>query len=139
MGIKEETFYEGGPHIGDLIFHLFLAIFIVFIPLTVGSIVRAIWLRYKITDRRLSVIGGWMGKDRTDLVYSEITDALTIPRGLGFWGDMVVTLKDGSRLELRSIPRYREIYDYINERVVAKTGHPLLSVTEKAEAAAQIT
>lgn len=139
MGIKEETFYEGGPHIGDLIFHLFLAIFIVFIPLTVGSIVRAIWLRYKITDRRLSVIGGWMGKDRTDLVYSEITDALTIPRGLGFWGDMVVTLKDGSRLELRSIPRYREIYDYINERVVAKTGHPLLSVTEKAEAAAQTT
>lgn len=139
MGIKEETFYEGGPHIGDLIFHLFLAVFIVFIPLTVGSIVRAIWLRYKITDRRLSVIGGWMGKDRTDLVYSEITDALTIPRGLGFWGDMVVTLKDGSRLELRSIPRYREIYDYINERVVAKTGHPLLSVTEKAEAAAQIT
>lgn len=139
MGIKEETFYEGGPHIGDLIFHLFLATFIVFIPLTVGSIVRAIWLRYKITDRRLSVIGGWMGKDRTDLVYSEITDALTIPRGLGFWGDMVVTLKDGSRLELRSIPRYREIYDYINERVVAKTGHPLLSVTEKAEAAAQIT
>ena len=139
MGIKEETFYEGGPHIGDLIFHLFLAIFIVFIPLTVGSIVRAIWLRYKITDRRLSVIGGWMGKDRTDLVYSEITDALTIPRGLGFWGDMVVTLKDGSRLELRSLPRYREIYDYINERVVAKTGHPLLCVTEKAEAAAQIT
>ena len=65
MGIKEETFYEGGPHIGDLIFHLFLAIFIVFIPLTVGSIVRAIWLRYKITDRRLSVIGGWTGKPNT--------------------------------------------------------------------------
>ena len=139
MGIKEETFYEGGPHIGDLIFHLFLSIFIVFIPLAVGSIVRAIWLRYKITDRRISVIGGWMGKDRTDLVYSEITDALTIPRGLGFWGDMVVTLKDGSRLELRSLPRYREIYDYINDRVVAKNGVPLLSVTEKAEADAQMS
>jgi Bacterial PH domain len=139
MGIKEETFYEGGPHIGDLIFHLFLSVFIVFIPLAVGSVVRAIWLRYKITDRRISVIGGWMGKDRTDLVYSEITDALTIPRGLGFWGDMVVTLKDGSRLELRSLPRYREIFDYINERVIAKNGVPLLSVTEKAEANAQMT
>ena len=139
MGIKEETFYEGGPHIGDLIFHIFLSVFIVFIPLAVGSIVRAIWLRYKITDRRISVIGGWMGKDRTDLVYSEITDALTIPRGLGFWGDMVVTLKDGSRLELRSLPRYREIYDYINERVIAKNGVPLLSVTEKAEADAQMS
>jgi hypothetical protein len=133
MGIKEETFYEGGPHIGDLIFNLFLAIFVVFIPLTIGSIVRAIWLRYKITDRRISVTGGWLGRDRTDLVYSEITDALTIPRGLGFWGDMVVTLKDGSRLEMRSLPRYREIYDYINDRVIAKTGTPLLSVTEKAE------
>jgi Bacterial PH domain len=139
MGIKEETFYEGGPHVGDLLFHLFLSVFIVFIPLAVGSIVRAIWLRYKITDRRISVIGGWMGKDRTDLVYSEITDALTIPRGLGFWGDMVIILKDGSKLELRSVPRYREVYDYINERVIAKNGVPLLSVTEKAEAAAQTT
>jgi hypothetical protein len=134
MGIREETFYEGGPHIGDLLFHIFLSIFVVFIPLAVGAVVRAIWLRYKITDRRISVVGGWMGRDRTDLIYSEIVDALTIPRGLGFWGDMVVTLKDGSRLEMRSVPRYREVYDYINERVIAKTGIPLLSVTEKATA-----
>ncbi len=139
MGIKEETFYEGGPHIGDLIFHLFLALFVVFIPLTIGAIVRAIWLRYKITDRRVSVTGGWMGRDRTDIVYSEITDALTIPRGLGFWGDMVLTLQDGSRLELRSLPRYREIYNYINERVIAKNGQPLLSAIEKAESTAQTT
>jgi Bacterial PH domain len=136
MGIKEETFYEGGPHIGDLIFHLVLMPLIVFIPLGIGAIVRAIWLRYKITDRRISVIGGWMGKDRTDLVYSEIVDAITVPRGLGYWGDMVVTLTDGSRLELRSLPRCREIYDYINERVIAKNGVPFLNITEKAEAEA---
>ena len=136
MGIKEETFYEGGPHVGDLIFHLVLIPLIVFIPLAVGAIVRAIWLRYKITDRRISVTGGWMGKDRTDLVYSEIVDAITVPRGLGFWGDMVVTLSDGSRLELRSLPRCREIYDYINERVIAKNGVPFLNITEKAEAEA---
>jgi hypothetical protein len=136
MGIKEETFYEGGPHVGDLIFHLVLMPLIVFIPLGIGAIVRAIWLRYKITDRRISVIGGWMGKDRTDLVYSEIVDAITVPRGLGYWGDMVVTLSDGSRLELRSLPRCREIYDYINERVIAKNGVPFLNITEKAEAEA---
>jgi nitrogen fixation protein len=75
-----------------------------------------------------------MGRDRTDIIYSEITNAVVIPRGLGFWGDMVLTLKDGSRLELRSVPRYREIYDYINERVIAKTGKPLLSVSEKLAA-----
>jgi hypothetical protein len=137
MGIKEETFYEGGPHVGDLIFNLVLATFVIFIPLTVGAIVRAIWLRYKITDRRVSVVGGWLGKDRTDIVYSEIVDAITVPRGLGFWGDMVLILRDGSKLELRSLPRCREIYDYINERVIAKNGEPLLSVAEKAEAAAQ--
>lgn len=137
MGIREESFYKGGPHIGDLIFHVVLATFIVFIPLTVGAIVRAIWLRYDITDRRVSVVGGWMGRDRTDIVYGDIVDAVTVPRGLGFWGDMVVILKDGSKLELRSLPRYREIYDYINERVIAKTGTPLISVTEKAEADAQ--
>jgi Bacterial PH domain len=136
MGIKEETFYEGGPHVGDLIFHLVLMPLIVFIPLGIGAIVRAIWLRYKITDRRISVIGGWMGKDRTDLVYSEIVDAITVPRGLGYWGDMVVTLSDGSRLELRSLPRCREIYDYINERVIAKNGVPFLNITEKAESEA---
>jgi nitrogen fixation protein len=134
MGIREEVLYEGGPHIGDLLVNLFLALFVVFIPLTVGAIVRALWLRFKITDRRISVVGGWMGRDRTDIIYSEITNAVVIPRGLGFWGDMVLTLKDGSRLELRSLPRYREVYDYINERVIAKTGRPLLSVSEKLAA-----
>jgi nitrogen fixation protein len=130
MGIKEETFYEG-PHIGDLFFNLFLAIFVVFIPLTVGAIVRAIWLRYKITDRRVSVVGGWMGNDRTDIIYSDIVDAIKIPRGLGLWGDMVLVMKNGSRLEMRSLPRYVEIFEYINERVQAKTGEPFQSL-EKA-------
>ncbi len=131
MGIKEETFYEGGPHIGDLLFNIFLALFVVFIPLTVGAIVRAIWLRYKITDRRVSVVGGWMGNDRTDIIYSDIVDAIKIPRGLGLWGDMVLVTKNGSRLELRSLPRYVEIFEYINERVKAKNGEPFLSL-EKA-------
>ncbi|MEM6424795.1 MAG: PH domain-containing protein, partial [Cyanobacteria bacterium P01_D01_bin.128] len=90
------------------------------IPLTVGAVVRALWLRYRITSRRLSITGGWMGRDRTDLIYSEITKIVTVPRGLGAWGDMVVTLKDGSRLELRAMPNFRDVYDYINERISPK-------------------
>jgi nitrogen fixation protein len=130
MGIKEETFYEGGPHIGDLLFNLFLGLFVVFIPLTVGAIVRAIWLRYKITDRRVSVVGGWLGQDRTDIIYSDIVDAIKIPRGLGLWGDMVLVMKNGSRLEMRSVPRYVEIFDYINSKVEAKTGEPFQSLAK---------
>jgi Bacterial PH domain len=130
MGIREESFYEGGPHIGDLLFNIFLGIFVVFIPLTVGAIVRAIWLRFKITDRRVSVVGGWMGRERTDIIYADIVDAIKIPRGLGMWGDMVLVMKDGSRLELRAIPKYVEIFNYINERVQSKTGESFKSLAK---------
>jgi hypothetical protein len=117
MAIKEEVFYEGGPHIGDLIINILLAFTVICIPLTVGSVVRALWLRYRITDRRISVTGGWMGRDRSDVIYSEIVKVVTVPRGLGGWGDMVLTLRDGSRLELRSVPNFRKVYEFINERL----------------------
>lgn len=117
MGIREESFYEGGPAIGDLIINLLIGLTIIGIPLTIGAIVRALWLRYRITNRRISVIGGWMGRDRTDIVYSEIVKIAKVPRGFGTWGDMVLTLKNGSRLELRAVPRFREVYDFILEKV----------------------
>jgi nitrogen fixation protein len=61
-----------------------------------------------------------MGRDRTDVIYSEIVNIVKVPRGLGIWGDMVVTLRNGSRLEMRAVPKFREVYDYINEKVTAK-------------------
>jgi hypothetical protein len=128
MGIKEDVFYEGGPHVGDLIINILLAFTVICIPLTVGAIVRALWLRYRITDRRISVTGGWQGRDRTDIVYSEVVRITKVPRGIGAWGDIVVTLRDGSRLELRALPRFREIYDYIAEKAAQKTGKPLDAV-----------
>ncbi|MGD1907207.1 MAG: PH domain-containing protein [Leptolyngbyaceae cyanobacterium] len=121
MGIREDVYYEGGPHIGDLVLNLLLALTVVCIPLTVGAIVRAIWLRYRITSRRISVTGGWMGRTRSDIIYNEIREIVTVPRGLGLWGDMVVTLNDGSRLEFRSLPKFREVADYINDKIGAKS------------------
>ncbi|NJK36186.1 MAG: PH domain-containing protein [Oscillatoriales cyanobacterium SM2_2_1] len=117
MGLKEDVYYEGGPHIGDLIFNLLLGFTVICLPLTAGAITRALWLRYRITNRRISITGGWMGRDRTDIIYSEITKIVTVPRGLGFWGDMVLTLKDGSRLEMKSVPKFRDIYAYINDKL----------------------
>jgi hypothetical protein len=129
MGIKETTFYEGGPHIGDLIINILLGFTVICLPLTVGAIVRAIWLRYKITDRRISVTGGWMGRDRTDIVYAEITKLSKMPRGIGLWGDIVITLRDRSRLEMRAVPNFREVYDYMAERASAKTGRSIEAIT----------
>ncbi|MBE9170442.1 PH domain-containing protein [Pleurocapsales cyanobacterium LEGE 06147] len=129
MGIKENVYYEGGPHIGDLIINILLAFTVICIPLTVGAIVRALWLRYRITDRRISVTGGWRGRDRTDIIYSEIVKIVKVPRGIGLWGDLVVTLRDKSRLEMRAVPKFREIYDYIAERTAAKTGKSVEAIT----------
>jgi nitrogen fixation protein len=125
MGIREEVFYDGGPHIGDLILNLLVGLTIVGIPLAVGAIVRALWLRYRITNRRISITSGWRGQDRTDVVYTEISEVIKVSRGLGFWGDMVIVLKNGSRLELRAVPKFREIDAYINEKLseaAQKTG-----------------
>lgn len=121
MGIREEVYYEGGPHIGDLILNILIGLTVIGLPLTVGAIARALWLRYRITDRRISVTGGFRGQDRTDIIYSEIVDVKKVPRGIGLWGDMVVVLRDGSRLELRAIPKFREIYDYITEKAKIKS------------------
>jgi hypothetical protein len=117
MTVQEEVYYEGGPHVGDLVLNVLLGFTVICLPLTVGAIVRAIWLRYRVTNRRISVTGGWMGRDRADIIYSEIAKVVTVPRGLGAWGDMVLTLKDGSRLELRSVPKFRDIYNYITAQL----------------------
>ncbi|MGB3767217.1 MAG: PH domain-containing protein [Phormidesmis sp.] len=117
MAIKEDVYYEGGPHIGELLFNIVLAFTLVGIPLAVGAFVRALWLRYRITDRRISITGGWMGRDRTDIIYSEIAKVVTVPRGLGAWGDMVLTLKDGSRIEMRAVPKFRELFDFVTDKL----------------------
>lgn len=117
MAIKEDVYYEGGPHVGELLFNIVLAFTIICIPLTVGAIVRALWLRYRITSRRISITGGWMGRDRTDIIYSEVAKIVTVPRGLGAWGDMVVTLKDGSRIEMRAVPDFRDVFDYVTDKI----------------------
>ncbi|MEI6429350.1 MAG: PH domain-containing protein [Pseudanabaena sp. ELA607] len=120
MAINEEVYYEGGPHIGDLIINLIMGLFVITIPLAIGAVARAFWLRYRITNRRITVTGGWLGRNRTDIVYAEIAKIVTVPRGLGSWGDMVLTLKDGSRLELRALPKFREAYDFVEQKLSLK-------------------
>jgi hypothetical protein len=115
--IQEDVHYEGGPAKGDLILNVLLGFTLIGLPFTIGAIVRAVWLRFRITSRRISVCGGWMGNDKTQVVYSQISEVRTVPRGFGAWGDMVLVLNDGARLEIRSLPRFREVEAYILERI----------------------
>ncbi len=117
---NEQIHYEGGPAKGDLIFNLLLGITLIGIPFSIGAVVRALWLRFRITNRRVSVTGGWLGRDKTQVVYSQIKEVRSVARGFGAWGDMVLVLSDGSRLELRSMPNFRETEAYILERMTER-------------------
>lgn len=41
-----------------------------------------------------------------------IKDVQVVPRFIGEWGDIVITLKDGTKVDLRSVPKFREIAKY---------------------------
>ena len=122
--IQESIFYEGGPAKGDLIFNLVLGLTLIGSPFAVGAIVRALWLRLRITSRRIEVNGGWLGRDRTQVVYSQIREVRSVPRGFGLWGDMVLVLNDGSKLEMLAVPGFRELEAYIEERRQTKSSTP---------------
>jgi len=122
--IQETVFYEGGPAKGDLIVNLVFGLTLIGLPFLVGALVRALWLRFRITSRRIEVNGGWLGRDRTQVVYSQIREVRSVPRGFGAWGDMVLVLADGSRLEMRSVPRFRELETYIEERRSVRKASP---------------
>jgi hypothetical protein len=126
--------YEGGPALGDLIGNLLFGLTIIGIPFAVAAIVRALWVRYRITSRRITVNGGWLGRDRTQVVYSQIREVRSVPRGFGSWGDMVLVLDDGSRLEMRAMPRFRELEAYIEERRLSSPKTPKTPKGPKGQA-----
>ena len=117
--LNEEVFYAGGPAKGDLITNLLFGLTLIGIPFAVGALVRALWLRFRITSRRVEVSGGWLGRDRTQVVYSQIREVRSVARGFGFWGDMVLVLNDGMKLEMRAVPRYKEAEAFIQQRMAA--------------------
>lgn len=116
----EEVFYEGGPAKVDLIINLLAGITVVGLPFTFGAVVRALWLRYKITSRRVSITGGWFGKNQSQVGFNQINEIRSIPRGFGFYGDMVLVLEDRSKLEMRSVPNFRETEKYIMDQINIK-------------------
>jgi uncharacterized membrane protein YdbT with pleckstrin-like domain len=130
MAIQEEVIYEGRIHPGDLIVNTFLLVTVIWLPIWIGSLVRWIFVKYRFTNLRLSVEGGWQGRDRTDVTYREIVEVKDVPAsivgGLFGYGTLLLVLKDGARLELKAVPKFREIAERIRERMV-NPGPPTIS------------
>ncbi|XP_022734699.1 uncharacterized protein LOC111288187 [Durio zibethinus] len=110
---KEETiFFDGGAHYDDLVANVLLGFTLLWLPLTLAAVSRAFFLRYRFTNLRVTVISGLTGQDRSDFSYKVIKDVQVVPRFIGEWADVIITLKDGTKADLRSVPRFREIAKY---------------------------
>ncbi len=117
INMNEEIYFEGGPARSDLIINLFAGITILGLPFTFASVVRALWLKYKITNKRITINGGWFGKNKTQVSLSNIDEIRSIPRGLGSYGDMVLILNDGAKVEMKSLPSFRDTQNFIEENI----------------------
>lgn len=109
---QEKIYFDGGAHYGDLVANLLLGFTLFWLPLTLAAVSRAFFLRYRFTNKRVTVISGFTGQDRSDFPYSSVKDVKVVPRFIGEWGDIVITLIDGTVVDLRSVPRFREIANY---------------------------
>ena len=69
-------------------------------------------MRYRFTNLRVTVISGLTGQERSDFSYNVIKDVQVVPRFIGEWGDIIITLNDGTKVDLRSVPKFREIAKY---------------------------
>jgi hypothetical protein len=67
---------------------------------------RFLWLRYKFTDKRILMEStSPLDAGATQILYPQIKKVVTIGRGVGAWGDMVITLSNGDNVEFRSLPK----------------------------------
>lgn len=120
----ENVFFDGGPHIGDLAVNLAFGLTGVWLPLTLTAVFRCLFLRYRFTDRRVTIVSSISDSERKDFPYSAIVDVKSIPRFIGEWGDLAITLSDKTIVELKSVPRFREVAKYCQERAAEERGAP---------------
>ena len=130
IAINEEIYYEGGPAKGDLIINLLAGLTILGLPFSFAAIVRALWLRFTITNKRITIVGGWFGRNKTQVSLNNVKDIRSVPRGFGSYGDMVLILNDGSKVEMKSLPTFREKQEFIEKNIIKKSNNANTSEVE---------
>ena len=130
ISINEEVFYEGGPAKSDLIINLLAGFTLLGLPFTFAALVRALWLRYSFTNKRITIVGGWFGRNKTQVSLNKISEIRSVPRGFGSYGDMVLILNDGSKVEMKSLPMFREKQKFIEDNITKNPQAPNLGEVE---------
>lgn len=86
----EEVFYEGPGSNAELILSLILLPTLIYAPLSIASIGRRLWISFKFTNKRLTIVNtSPLFKRTIEISYANIKEIRTGPRGFGLWGDMV--------------------------------------------------
>lgn len=128
----EEVFYEGPPAITETLIPTISILTVIGIVPAAASWARQLWVRYRITSRRIRVNSGVGGKDMAEIVYPDVIELRTVKRLLGD-GDMVLFLRDGAKFEMRNIPNFDETMVFICEQLdddVVKTYKEMGDVTK---------
>ena len=112
----EETYYEGPPAITETIIPTVSILTVIGIIPAAASWARQAWVRYKITNRRIRVTSGIGGNEMSEIVYPDIVEIRTARRLFGD-GDLVATLRDGAKFEMRNIPDFEEAMEFILKQV----------------------
>mmetsp|Transcript_17915 Transcript_17915/g.35010 ORF Transcript_17915/g.35010 Transcript_17915/m.35010 type:complete len:175 (-) Transcript_17915:682-1206(-) len=117
----ESVFFQGPPSISELVIPTLSILTVIGILPFIATLVRQFWVRYTITNRRISVDSGFKGQDRVEIVYRDIKKVSKITRFGGLTADVVIVLKDNARLELRSLPEWEKNMEFINDNIIEKS------------------
>jgi hypothetical protein len=84
MGIREDVYYEGGPHIGDLIINVLLAFTIICLPLTVAAITGRSGFGIALPTAAFQLPGAGWGEIAPTSFIPKFVKLLQCPEVLGF-------------------------------------------------------
>lgn len=113
----EVQFFEGPPSATEMIIPGISILTVVGLIPFAASVARQVWTRYKFSNRRIEVASGFLGKDLVQVTYKEIIDIKWLRRYGGSAGDVVLTLRDGAKLEMRSVPEFDRNLAFIMQQL----------------------
>eukprot|EP00931_Biecheleriopsis_adriatica_P019646 TRINITY_DN1333_c0_g2_i1.p1 TRINITY_DN1333_c0_g2~~TRINITY_DN1333_c0_g2_i1.p1 ORF type:complete len:242 (+),score=51.17 TRINITY_DN1333_c0_g2_i1:45-728(+) len=113
----EEIFWEGPPSSTEMLAPFLSCLVVIGIIPFLASVNRQFRVKYKVTNKRISVSGGWDGKDVTEFSYQEIYEMKYGLRWFGYCADMRINLRDGAKVELFGFLNFEENYNYILSRI----------------------
>ena len=108
----ETVFYEGPPSASEVVLPALSVLTVIGIIPFISSLTRQVWVRYKFTSRRISIQSGIGGNDFSEVIYPDVDEIKYVYR-FGGAGDMVLFLKDGAKVEMRHVPNFDDVLEYV--------------------------